>query len=331
MPPENLHPHAPDAVKPGSDASFRLLTESVEDFAILLLDPLGNLVSWNPGAARLTGYGKEEAIGRHFSFLYPQEALDRELPELDLAEAARHGHHEDEGWRVRKDGTRLWAGAAISALRDSSGTIIGFANILHDRSARKVAAEEIGRLKAQSENRAREQAEGLSRGQDASRKQLAGPERAEWEMARFFDLSLDMICIAGLDGYFKKLNPAWEKALGYSREELLAQPFVEFIHPDDRAATSEVVREMDEGSDVIHFENRYRHKDGTYRWFAWKAPAVSPGEDFLYATARDVTERRNDALRHPAPADRSGDTGRASRHLGLGYREGRTPLGRSHV
>ena len=300
----------------GSDESFRLLAESVEDYGIILLDPRGNVASWNPGAARLSGYGREEAIGKHVSCFYPQEALDRKLPERELTEAARSGRCEDAGWRVRKDGTQFWANVVTSALRDSGGAIIGFAKLTRDLTARKNAEDEIRKLNAQLEQRVREQGEELSLGHGSLTKELAGRERAERDMERFFDLSLDMICIAGLDGYFKRLNPAWEKTLGYPIGELLARPFVEFIHPEDRAATNEVVREMDEGSEVVHFENRYRHKDGSYRWFAWKAPAIAPGQDYLYATARDVTASRENEARLASLLQRL-DLATHAAHLGI--------------
>jgi PAS domain S-box-containing protein len=292
MPTENQSLQSSRAAALGSDESFALLIESVKDYGIILLDPLGNVASWNPGAARLTGYQREEILGKHVSCFYPQEALDRKLPERELTEATGTGRFEDEGWRLRKDGTQFWANIVLSALKDGSGAIIGFAKLTRDLTARKQAEEKIRDLNAQLERRVQEQSVELSHGHESLRQELAEKERAKRDMAQFFELSLDMICIAGLDGYFKRLNPAWEKTLGFSTEELLAQPFVEFIHPDDVAATLAEIRKMDQGADVIRFENRYRCKDGSYRWFAWKAPAIPPGQDYLYATARDVTDRR---------------------------------------
>lgn len=297
MLPKNPKPPNRPAAVLGSDESFRLLAESVQDYGLILLDPQGNVASWNPGAGRLSGYTREEALGLHISRFYPQEAFDGKLPERELTEAAGSGRFEDEGWRVRKDGSRFWANVVISALRDSSGEVIGFAKLTRDLTSRKEAEEKIRGLNAQLERRVREQGEEISLGHASLRQELAGRERAEREIARFFELSLDMICIAGLDGFFKKVNPAWERTLGHTAAELLAKPFVDFIHPDDRASTLEVVREMAEGADVVHFENRYRHKDGSYRWFAWKAPAILKGQDFLYAMARDVTERRENEMR----------------------------------
>lgn len=114
---------------------------------------------------------------------------------------------------------------------------------------------------------------------------------AEEEFARFFAQSLDMLCIAGLDGYFKRINPAWTNTLGWSLQELQALPFLEFVHPDDREATQAEFVMLTEGSDTVLFENRYRHKDGTYRWFQWNARPL-PGHQEIYATARDITMQK---------------------------------------
>ena len=116
-------------------------------------------------------------------------------------------------------------------------------------------------------------------------------KRAEEQLDRFFTLSPDLLCVAGFDGYFKRLNPAWERVLGYTREELLARPYVEFVHPDDRNATTTVAEGLGSGDRVLAFENRYRAKDGTYRWLQWNAVPLS-SEQAIYAAARDITERK---------------------------------------
>ena len=116
-------------------------------------------------------------------------------------------------------------------------------------------------------------------------------KRAEEERDRFFDLSRDVICIATLDGYFKTLNPAWERTLGFNREELMAKPFLEFIHPDDIAASQVEVEKLAGGMETVNFENRYLCKDGSYRWFAWNARAAVP-QQLIYAAGRDITERK---------------------------------------
>ena len=108
---------------------------------------------------------------------------------------------------------------------------------------------------------------------------------------RFFTLSIDMLCIAGFDGYFKRLNPAWEKTLGFSREELQSRPMFEFVHPDDLERTREQNRRVRQGGEALAFENRYRCKDGTYRWLLWNARA-DLDHQVIFALARDMTDRK---------------------------------------
>ena len=114
--------------------------------------------------------------------------------------------------------------------------------------------------------------------------------QAQEELNRFFMLSLDMLCIAGYDGYFKRVNPAWQRTLGYTETELLSRPYRDFVHPDDRDATDS--QSARAGSDdVIYFENRYLHKDGTLRWLLWTSTPF-PERQIIYAAARDITERK---------------------------------------
>ncbi|MGN6644636.1 MAG: sensor histidine kinase, partial [Verrucomicrobiota bacterium] len=116
--------------------------------------------------------------------------------------------------------------------------------------------------------------------------------QAEEERDRFFTLTRDLVCFAGFDGYFKLVNPAWERVLGYAHDELLARPFVEFVHPEDRAITASQAEKLSRGVEVIQFENRYRAKDGSYHWFSWNARA-SVSAKAIYATARDITEQKH--------------------------------------
>ena len=99
--------------------------------------------------------------------------------------------------------------------------------------------------------------------------------RAQDELDRFFRLSLDMLCVANLDGYFKRVNPVWERVLGWSESDLISRPYMDFIHPDDRDATRADRQQLSEGRELVYFENRYFHKDGTIRWLAVERRAVS--------------------------------------------------------
>ncbi|MGK7914409.1 MAG: AAA-like domain-containing protein [Prochloraceae cyanobacterium] len=121
--------------------------------------------------------------------------------------------------------------------------------------------------------------------------EIAEHQRTKEQLERFFNLSLDMLCFAGTDGYFKRLNLAFEKTLGYTREQLLSQPFCNFVHPDDRAATLAEMEKLASGQPTIYFENRYHCEDGTYKWLAWRTFPV-PEEGLLFAIARDISESK---------------------------------------
>jgi PAS domain S-box-containing protein len=111
---------------------------------------------------------------------------------------------------------------------------------------------------------------------------------------RFFAISIDLLCFLDFNGYFKRLNPAWERALGFTTEELMSRPFIEFVHPDDRARTLSQNRAVRGGGQALGFENRYLCKDGSYRWLLWNA-APDSDEGVIYSVARDVTEQKRAA------------------------------------
>jgi PAS domain S-box-containing protein len=129
---------------------FRLLVESVKDYAIFMLNPDGCVATWNLGAERIKGYAAGEIIGRHFSAFYPPEAVAAGTCDLELEVAARDGRFEDEGLRVRKDGSRFWANVVITALRNRDGTLVGFAKVTRDLTSRKEAEESLRALTAQA-------------------------------------------------------------------------------------------------------------------------------------------------------------------------------------
>ena len=133
---------ATDALKQ-SEEMFRLIVSNVKDYAIVVLDPKGQVISWNGGAQRIKGYTTEEIVGQHFSVFYPPEELANGKPDIELKSARELGRFEDESWRVRKDGTRFWANVVVTPLTDDTGRLRGFVKITRDITERKRAAEEI--------------------------------------------------------------------------------------------------------------------------------------------------------------------------------------------
>jgi PAS domain S-box-containing protein len=160
-----------------TDERLNALMKGVQEYAIFCLDPLGHVVSWNAGAERLKGYRAEEIIGKHFSVLYPREDVMSGKPEQKLAEAAQRGQSEDEGWRVRKDGSRFWANVVISALRDPKGSLHGFAKLTRDMTERHQKEETLSEQRTSV----------LARVNQQLRAEIAERERAEDQLRTSLD------------------------------------------------------------------------------------------------------------------------------------------------
>lgn len=144
---ETEQPQKPTERSGEAEERFRLLVESVRDYAIFILDPEGYVSTWNAGAERINGYAAREIIGKHFSSFYPPEVIATGKCDAELEIAAREGRFEEEGWRLRKDGSPIWANVTITALRDPSGTLVGFAKVTQDLSERRAAEEEAQRFR----------------------------------------------------------------------------------------------------------------------------------------------------------------------------------------
>jgi PAS domain S-box-containing protein len=138
-----------------TEARFRLLVEAVQDYAIFMLDPTGHISSWNAGAQRTKGYEAHEIIGKHFRVFYPPAQQKSRHPEYELEEAVRHGKYEEEGWRIRKDGSTFWANVTITAIRDPDGELVGFAKVTRDTTERLEMLKRLGdaNLKLEQANR----------------------------------------------------------------------------------------------------------------------------------------------------------------------------------
>jgi PAS domain S-box-containing protein len=154
---------AEDALKE-SEEKFRLMVEAVKDYAVFMLDPTGHIASWNPGAQRIKGYTADEILGAHFSRFYPREEAESGKPDRELVIAREQGRYQEEGWRVRKDGTQFWASVTITPVLDAQGTLRGFTKVTQDLTQRREAEEQ--RLALLREQAARAEAEKTNRLKD---------------------------------------------------------------------------------------------------------------------------------------------------------------------
>ena len=236
---------AEEALRQGEER-FRLMVESVKDYAIFMLDPQGRIVTWNQGAERLKGYAGDEIIGSHFSRFYPREARERGWPDEELKRAAAEGRFEDEGWRVRKDGSQFWANVVITALRDQTGALQGFAKVTRDLTARR-EAEEQARVLVREEG-ARKAAEEAAREIERQR------ERFRVTLSSIGDA---VIATDG-NGDVTFLNPVAAGLTGWKPEEASGRPLEQvfsIINEKTRQTLENPVRRVFREKTVVSLAN----------------------------------------------------------------------------
>jgi PAS domain S-box-containing protein len=245
---------------------YRLMVEQVRDYALFMLDPAGHVITWSAGAQRLKGYNADEIIGRHFSSFYTPDAVARGWPDEELRLATREGRFEDEGWRVRRDGSRFWANVLITALRDEHGKLIGFSKITRDLTDRKLHEEAL----RQAEERFRLLIEGV------------------------VDYAVYML---DPDGVVTSWNAGAARITGYERDEIIGRHFSVFYADDEVDAGrpwEELARARRDGR--AEDEGWRVRKDGKRFWARVVVSALYDAEGHLRGFAKvtqDLSDRRH--------------------------------------
>ncbi|MGZ8259389.1 MAG: hybrid sensor histidine kinase/response regulator [Caldimonas sp.] len=250
---------------PLSGEVFRRLVESVRDYAIFMLTPEGHIASWNSGAQLIKQYSAADVIGRHFSMFYEPAAVASGWPQEELRRSLRDGRLEDEGWRIRKDGTRFWANVVISPLVDGSGVLLGYSKVTRDLTERRRQEERL----RESEQRLRLIVDGVK------------------DHAMF---------LTGSEGLVKSWNPAAQQVLGYAPSEIIGREAAVLYPPHERTAG----RPQAEMAAAAHAGSFHAHAwkvraDGTDVWTDVSITAIRDRDGRLngfVSILRDLTEQR---------------------------------------
>jgi PAS domain S-box-containing protein len=247
-----------------SEERFQLLVNEAKDYAIFMLDTEGRVLSWNAGAQRVKGYTEEEIVGGHFSRFYLSEDIERKKPWRDLEKAAADGRFEDEGWRVRRDGSHYWANVVITALHDKSGKLICYSKLVRDITGR-----------------------------------MRGEERVRQSEARFRELADAMpqiVWTAGPDGQVEYVNKKWFEYTGTSAEQTYGgDGWARILHPADRGMVLAALRKALENSEPFEIEKRIRSETGDYRWHLCRGLPVKDDTGHVkrwFATSTDIEDQK---------------------------------------
>jgi PAS domain S-box-containing protein len=259
-----------EPVEPSTSEPFKLLVQSIVDYAIYMLDPKGFVTSWNAGAERIKGFQTEEIVGQHFSKFYTEEDREAGLPAKVLETARREGKFQGEGWRVRKDGSRFWASVVIDRINGEDGKLIGFAKITRDMTEQREAHLQL----LDAERRFRLLVEGVT------------------------DYAIFML---DPEGKVANWNPGAERIKGYHPDEIVGEHFSRFYTPEDfRAGVPKRALETARETGRYEAEGWRVRKDGTRFWASVVLDAVRDEQGELIGFAkvtRDMTEKRETQLR----------------------------------
>jgi PAS domain S-box-containing protein len=249
-----------------SELRFRTLIECIQDYAIFMLDTEGRVASWNLGAQKITGHAADDIVGRSYACFYSKEDIARGTPERTLSIALRDGHHEEEGWRMRRDGSAFWANVIIAALRDEAGVLLGFANVTRDRTRRMETEEAL--------------------------------RRSEERFRLMVDSVMDYaILMLDTQGHVTSWNTGAQRIKGYSADEIVGRHFSIFYLPEDIER-----RKPQDALEAAAAQGRYadegwrRRKDGSRYWAYVVITAIRDSESRLIGyskVTRDLSERKS--------------------------------------
>ena len=245
------------------------IVESSDD-AIVSKNLDGIVVTWNPGAQRLFGYSAEEAVGKPITIVIPEELRDEEPKILGrIRRGERIEHYETI--RRCKDGRRVNVSLTVSPMKDEHGRIVGASKIARDITARTKIEAELRTL---------------------SEKLEAEVERRTLERDRIWNVSEDLLAVSNFEGHFLSMNPAWTRLLGWSEDEIKSMHVSELRHPDDAPAAISGRAQLAQGVPTVRMENRFRHKDGSWRWLQW---TMTESNGLIYVAGRHVTAEKEAA------------------------------------
>jgi PAS domain S-box-containing protein len=280
---------------------LRLLIQATTDYAIFMLDAQGHVVTWNGGAERINGYRAEEIIGQHFSRFYPQDPIDRGWPAEELRRAAADGRFEDEGWRVKKDGSQYWSNVIITALRDQDGHLQGFSKVTRDLTERRQKEEALRQLNQDLERRVRDRTADLEESNEALRAEAVERARAERalrdseEQFRTLADSIPQLAwMARPDGHIFWYNRRWYEYTGVTPGQTDGWNWQPLHDPAELPRVLANWRAALDRGEPWEDTFPLRRHDGQMRWHLSRAVPVRDDRGRVgrwFGTNTDITDR----------------------------------------